>query len=868
MSLDWTKYKPVQCQGCPLHGAPGPVFGVGDPAHAIIIYIPQNPGKHEVEARPMQPLIGPSGNVFNYQCGQVGLRRDQMFITNQVKCLTPDNREPTPEEVRCCKPLLDKELARCKADTVVLAGKVSFEANIGHYSTISGLYKPSSSIFERMGCVEIKDGRKWIGTIHPAFVMRMPEWREAANDHLRKAMTVAGLDLPAPKIIQHPTDEEVVKGVDHIMLASREFADDVETVGVPEVEEDDYCGADFQMTMCGVSGKPYEAFVCDPHQIPLLAPIYSDPEIWCYEHNGQYERYHISKVLGQGYMKAKYFDTMLATHYLRSYAPKKLKPYCVSQYTLLPYYNRDLGKVNMRLYNGMDNIATLLVGKEERRLLVKWQLEELFWEFGMPILPILEELRQKGLRVDERRALLFKKITEAKIAKAEQLITKAVGPFFNHRSHIQRKELLYEKFKLPVQYKKTPGQKGVQKITTDFEARKRLRWWIESSPEKRETFKVANIVLQLLDFISGEEKKLEYIGRISGDGRIHPYYKAHGEAPFRLSSTPNVQNFPVYDISAWGGARRDDNATAQNPLDLAEEKDEARVAAPSEQGATRQLGSLRSLVLPDTDEDLILTCDYEQLQLWIYAKQFNVKWLLSVFESREYIYGVVYEHLYKEPFFQEGKPRTKKYKLPVPEQRIRRAKAVPLGFLFGRSADAVSAEYGWDPSEGRKLRSWWYGLNPELEESYGQIKYRMLQQGYLRHCFGQIIHYPSKKLTEAINSHAQSPEAFIVMGSIIKIDHEFKRRGWKNTRIMLSVHDSISINVAGARVFPERMVECYEEVVKPILERPIPQLGGFRFRHSSEVSRLWDWEVESYDKWKARVTGGIREDVPSGAQSA
>jgi len=432
-----------ECVSCALHEAPGPVWGTGDPATAKIIYIAQNPGQTEIEARPMAPLIGPSGNVLNLQLGKVGLRRDELYITNVVKCKTPNNRAPSPSEEKHCRQFLDRELSRCKADTVVLAGAESFQSLIGHYTTLGQGYKPTNSIFERMGCVEQKDGRKWIGTIHPAFVMRMPDWTDIATDHLRKAALVAGEAIPLPSIIEHPSPAQIFSLIDHIILSSREFSDDVETVGLENVDEDDYAGGDFKMTMCGVGGRPYEALVLDPEQIHLLAPIFSDSAILRYEHNGPYDHYHISKVLGADNMHAKCFDTMLGTHYLRSYAPKKLKPFVLSQYTYLPYYNRDLGKLNTRRYNGMDIITTLLAGKQQQREMTKWGLTEVFFEFGMPLLPILEEMRVTGVNTDVRKALLFKKIISMKIAKAETLISKVAGPMFNPYSPKQAKEVLY-----------------------------------------------------------------------------------------------------------------------------------------------------------------------------------------------------------------------------------------------------------------------------------------------------------------------------------------------------------------------------------------------------------------------------------------
>lgn len=848
MATNWVSLKPLGCELCTLKDQPGPCWGHGDPQRVKLIYIAQNPGREEVQTTPMQPLVGPSGRVFNRQLFEAGIRREEVFITNQVKCLTPDNREPTDHEVKCCKRLLDKELAVVKADTVVLAGALSTRHNLGTYSTLPH-YHPQAGLFERMGCVERKDGRKWIATIHPAFVMRMPDFKQAAVDHLRKAWLLSGQPLAEIKINEWPSDSDILQFVDYTLLVAREFADDVETMGLQDVEEDDYVGSDFIITMCGVGSRPYECLVLTPQQVPLLAPIFADPEIWRYEHNGEYDQYHIEKIIPPEQMRNKKHDTMLASHYLHSHLPKKLKPFVLSQFTCLPYYNRDIAKsvAGERYYNGMDVITTLLAGKEQKRRLQKWQLEEIFYEFGMPLLPILEEWRRKGCNVDLRVALKLKLLMEARIKQAEETVVKLCGPFFTVTNPYHLKAFFYETHQLPVQYNDDPRNRGKKKITTDFEARKRLRRWIETNEERMEKYRQPYLVLQLSDFISGEKKKLEYIGRISPDGRIHAYYKAHGTKVFRLSSTPNLQNFPVYSVLDWGGARRDD----QDDL-------EAESVPFEEDKGSGEVGSLRSIIIPDDPKrDWLITCDFAQLQLWIYAWLADVKWLKQVYETGDYIYGIVYEELYKpDLYFEEGKPHTKAFKRQdVSEQRIRRAKAVPLGFLFGRTSEAVAKEYGWTLAEANVLRSWWFNNCPELLKSYSQTEYEMKQKGYIRHAFGQIIYYPTLKQTFAVNSKAQSNEAFIVNQSTIMINNELEKRHLKKegVRCMLSVHDSLTFNS------PERFVsELYEDIIKPVLERPIPQLNGLHLRHSAEVSKQWDWNVIDYCKWKAgheRVLG-------------
>lgn len=803
----------------------------------------------------MRPLIGPSGAVFNRQCAEAGLQRGMFYITNQVKCLTPGNREPTTLEVAKCKPIIDAELARVKADVVILSGALSFKTNIGNRSSLRKDYHPTvgkqgkpATLWARMGCVENFNGRKYIGTLHPAFIMRMPDMKQVGIDHLKKAAALIGYQLPPINIRTHVTDQEVLEFVDKTILGTREFADDVETVGLDDVDEDDYVGGDWLMTMVGVANSPWEALVLDRRQTSLLQPIFIDPEIWRYEHNGEYDNYFLERYIPASIMANRKFDTMQGTHWLRSHMPKKLKPYVLSTYTWLPYYNRDLGKLDERYYNGMDLITTFQAAKEQRRQLKNEQLEEVFYSLGMPILPLLEEWRRIGLRIDVRKALLFKRVIEEKMVRATTLITKIAGPFFNPGSPLQMKELLYGKLALPKQYQE-------EALTTNYEARKRIRWWIEKDPERMEKYKGAHTLLNLFDFLGGEKKKLEYIGRISPDARIHPNYKAHGQRVFRLGSTPSVVNIPVYDVSAWGGARRDDNDESSNPI---KDKDDERSLAPAK--GQPSLGSLRSLIIPDHPDDWLLTCDFEQMQIWILAAQFKVKWLLDIFESGNYFYGEVFEKLYGEPFFQPGMPRTKKYKLPISEQRIRRVKAVPLGFVFNRTGEAVAQEYGWPAEEGRKYRRWFMDNCRELEPVYAKVEYAVRQTHKYRHIFGQLMHFPTAAIPAAINSCAQSNEAMIMRESLVMINDEYVRRGWKPrhvgvapfprmTRLMLSVHDSNTTNCNGERGI-SHVCEVYEEVIKPILERPIKQLGGFRFRHSTEVSKMWDWDVQDYSKWK------------------
>lgn len=837
--MAWKKFP--ECERCPLKGAPGPVFGDGDKTTAKFIYIAQNPAYVEVEQG--VPLVGPIGRVFNRQLFEAGIRRTEIYVTNSVKCETPNNRPPTKLEVKCCRWILEKELAACKADMIVLAGDIPFEDWIGSYSTITrewhkdvvkSTYKPSSSVGERAGCVEVRDGRKWIGVPHPGRIARTPKLWQDSIDYLKKAYAIAGRKLEEPFVTIYPPDEYIYDVVIPKVLEIGAFADDVETADSIHVEEDDYVGGASHVTMCGISWSNRQAVVLSPQQIPLLSPIFSNPNLWRYEHNGPFDDYYIQQYVGPS--TCKRFDTMLARHYLRSYTFKRLKPECIASYTFLPYYNRDLGHdVSMELYNGYDAMTTFETGQLQRRLLRTWKLEEVFFTYGQPLLPILEEWRRVGITTDVRRALMFMKVLETRIAKAYLLIAKLAGPTFNPNSHVQMKELLYEKWGLPQQHKKGRDRKTgavSEKVTTDDEAKRKLKRWINQTEDRKRTYKLPLLFLDLSDYLVGEQAKLNVLNAIQPDGRLHAWFKAHGASSMRLASVPNVQNWRKDDVANWGTSSREKGLESPIPETLSVE-----------------LGSLRSLIIPDHPEDYLLTIDFEQIEPFVYAVQAGVKWLLDIHAKGEYMYGELFEALHKSTdgrrFFQEGMPHTKHAMLPdISESELKHIKAVPLGFLYGRNAEAVAEEYNLPILEAEKLRNFWFKLCPELLDFYAKKEYEMWQTGMVRHVFGNIVWFPTKKVTEVRNTFGQSPSALILIGTIIQCHDEFKRRGYKNTRMVLSVHDSITFNIPGNHI-----QEVYTEVIHPIATRPIPELGGFQFRHSADVGKMLDWKDVPYAKW-------------------
>jgi DNA polymerase len=92
--------------------------------NADIVFIGEGPGFYE--DRDGRPFVGPSGKFLDELLASIGLRRQDVYITNMVKCRPPNNRDPLPGEIRACQPYLDRQLDLISPKVVVTLGRYSF----------------------------------------------------------------------------------------------------------------------------------------------------------------------------------------------------------------------------------------------------------------------------------------------------------------------------------------------------------------------------------------------------------------------------------------------------------------------------------------------------------------------------------------------------------------------------------------------------------------------------------------------------------------------------------------------------------------------------------------------------------------------
>ena len=174
------------CTRCPLAyaGRHKIVFGDGDPS-ARLMFVGEGPGADE-DAQGL-PFVGKAGQLLNNMIAAMGVKREQVYIANIVKCRPPGNRAPEYVEATTCSQFLLKQIDIVQPEVIVALGATAATYLLGVKQSLAGL----------RGRWHSCRGAKLVVTYHPAFLLRDPRQKVEAWKDLQMVMREMGLKAPS-----------------------------------------------------------------------------------------------------------------------------------------------------------------------------------------------------------------------------------------------------------------------------------------------------------------------------------------------------------------------------------------------------------------------------------------------------------------------------------------------------------------------------------------------------------------------------------------------------------------------------------------------------------------------------------------------
>lgn len=167
-----------ECLKCPLgHTRTRFVFGVGNPS-ADVMFIGEAPGADE-DAQG-EPFVGRAGQLLNKIIEAVGMKREEVYICNILKCRPPNNRDPQPTEMETCTPYLIRQIELLKPKFIICLGRISAQ----------WLLQTTDSLSALRGRAHDYHGAHLIVTYHPAALLRNPNWKRPAWEDMKMFKTL------------------------------------------------------------------------------------------------------------------------------------------------------------------------------------------------------------------------------------------------------------------------------------------------------------------------------------------------------------------------------------------------------------------------------------------------------------------------------------------------------------------------------------------------------------------------------------------------------------------------------------------------------------------------------------------------------
>ena len=143
------------------------------PTQAKIMFIGEGPGFHENEQG--RPFVGAAGKFLSDLLASIDMKREEVFITNVVKCRPPQNRDPEQDELKACSNYLERQIALINPKVIVTLGRFSMEK-----------FFPGAKISSIHGQARTIGNRLVVAMFHPAAALHQPQYRSSIEQDFKK----------------------------------------------------------------------------------------------------------------------------------------------------------------------------------------------------------------------------------------------------------------------------------------------------------------------------------------------------------------------------------------------------------------------------------------------------------------------------------------------------------------------------------------------------------------------------------------------------------------------------------------------------------------------------------------------------------
>jgi len=468
-----------------------------------------------------------------------------------------------------------------------------------------------------------------------------------------------------------------------------------------------------------------------------------------------YKRLYVSLKKNNLTIPTCLFDTMIGA-YLVNYNIKDDISYLAKQ---MGYEIDNSSKENSEIDKAKfvyDTYNTLMYMMQKENVMT------LYNDIEFPLVTVLAKMEMNGIKVEKEVLFEMKEEILKRIEEVSQIIYNMAGVEFNISSPKQLGDILFKKLGLPHAKKNKTG------YSTDISVLEKLRDYpiVEYIIEYRTLYKLYTTYIEGI------------LNSISSDGKIHTIYTQTVARTGRLSSIePNLQNIPI----------------------------------------RYELGRLIRKAFVPLDNSILMSCDYSQIELRVFAHLSKVPELVMAFVNDMDIHtktAMDIFHVKEEE---------------VTKDMRRKAKAVNFGILYGISSYGLSEDLNIKPKEAKEFINKYFETYPGVKEYMDKEIEEAKKNGYVKtimnrkriieelHSSNHVVRSMGERM--ALNTPIQGSSADILKMAMIKIDKYFEDNNIKST-MLLQVHDELIFNVIKEE--EEEVRKIVSNIMESIIKLDVP----------------------------------------------